>query len=101
MTTEIHRKHIITNMTQTLAPPSPHATPARELVARRVTLRGVTWPLYEQLLSLVGDCTTRLTVAMLFSMFCIAGLMITFLGAFFRGPGYAWTLPWQGLYFAL
>ena len=22
-------------------------------------------------------------------------------GAFFRGPGYAWTLPWQGLYFAL
>ena len=30
-----------------------------------------------------------------------AGLAITFLGAFFRGPGYAWTLPWQGLYFAL
>ena len=37
----------------------------------------------------------------LFSMFCIAGLMITFLGAFFRGPGYEFTLPWQGLWFAL
>ena len=38
---------------------------------------------------------------LLFTMFCGAGLTITFLGAFFRGPGYAWTLPWQGLYFAL
>ncbi|MGI8534294.1 MAG: hypothetical protein ACR2LP_05390 [Candidatus Limnocylindrales bacterium] len=38
---------------------------------------------------------------LLFSMFTAAGLTITFLGAFFRGPGYAWTLPWQGLYFAL
>ena len=38
---------------------------------------------------------------MLFTMVCGAGLVITFLGAFFRGPGYAWTLPWQGLYFAL
>jgi menaquinol-cytochrome c reductase cytochrome b/c subunit len=37
----------------------------------------------------------------LFSMFCAAGLVITFLGAFFRGPGYAWILPWNGLYFAL
>src|SRR5918997_2795860 len=32
---------------------------------------------------------------MLFSMFCVAGMMITFLGAFFRGPGYNWTLPWE------
>ncbi len=38
---------------------------------------------------------------LLFSMFCIAGLVITFLGAFFRGPGYSWVLPWNGLYFAL
>jgi menaquinol-cytochrome c reductase cytochrome b/c subunit len=38
---------------------------------------------------------------LLFTMFCIAGLTITFLGAFFRGPGYAYTLPWQGLWFAL
>jgi quinol-cytochrome oxidoreductase complex cytochrome b subunit len=38
---------------------------------------------------------------LLFTMVAGAGLAITFLGAFFRGPGYAWTVPWQGLYFAL
>jgi hypothetical protein len=38
---------------------------------------------------------------LLFTIVCGAGLAITFLGAYFRGPGYAWTLPWQGLYFAL
>jgi hypothetical protein len=38
---------------------------------------------------------------MLFSMFMAAGLVITFLGAFFRGPGYAFVMPWQGLFFAL
>ena len=43
----------------------------------------------------------RKTGVMLFTIVCGAGLAITFLGAFFRGPGYAWTLPWQGLYFAL
>ena len=30
---------------------------------------------------------------MLFTIFWGAGLAITFLGAFFRGPGYAWTMP--------
>jgi quinol-cytochrome oxidoreductase complex cytochrome b subunit len=43
----------------------------------------------------------RKTGVMLFTIVMGAGLAITFLGAFFRGPGYAWTLPWQGLYFAL
>ena len=38
---------------------------------------------------------------MLFSLFMGAGLTITFLGAFFRGPGYAWTMPWEGFFFAL
>ena len=38
---------------------------------------------------------------MLFTLFAGAGLAITFLGAFFRGPGYAWTLPWEGFFFAL
>jgi len=28
--------------------------------------------------------------------------VVTFIGAFFRGPGYAWSLPWvDGLFFAL
>jgi hypothetical protein len=38
---------------------------------------------------------------MLFTIFMGAGLTITFLGAFFRGPGYAWTMPWEGFFFAL
>jgi len=39
---------------------------------------------------------------MLFTLVCIAGLTITFIGAFFRGPGYSWVLPWvSGLHFAL
>jgi menaquinol-cytochrome c reductase cytochrome b/c subunit len=39
---------------------------------------------------------------MLFTIFMGAGLAITFLGAFFRGPGYAWVIPFvDGLFFAL
>jgi len=38
---------------------------------------------------------------MLFTLFCIAGLTVTFLGALFRGPGYTWTLPLFGLEFSL
>ncbi|MEX1296860.1 MAG: menaquinol-cytochrome c reductase cytochrome b subunit [Candidatus Limnocylindrales bacterium] len=38
---------------------------------------------------------------MLFTLFMAAGMAITFLGAFFRGPGYAWTMPWEGFFFAL
>ena len=44
----------------------------------------------------------RKTGVMLFSILCIAGLVVTFIGAFFRGPGYAFALPWiSGLHFAL
>ena len=39
---------------------------------------------------------------MLFTMFAAAGLAITFLGAFFRGPGYSYIVPWEnGFWFAL
>ena len=43
----------------------------------------------------------RKTGVMLFTIVMGAGLAITFLGAFFRGPGYAWTMPWEGFFFAL
>lgn len=44
----------------------------------------------------------RKTGILLFSFVCIAGLVVTFVGAFFRGPGYSWTLPWvSGLEFSL
>src|SRR4029450_7708237 len=51
----------------------------------------------------------RKTAVVLFTLFCILGLTVTFIGIFFRGPGYNWIvpyLPWfpnsvNGLYFAL
>ena len=43
----------------------------------------------------------RKTSVMLFTIIMAAGMAITFLGAFFRGPGYAWTMPGEGFFFAL
>jgi quinol-cytochrome oxidoreductase complex cytochrome b subunit len=31
----------------------------------------------------------------------VGGLIVTFIGSFFRGPGWNWVWPWQGLYFNL
>ncbi len=44
----------------------------------------------------------RKTTVMLFTLFCALGLVVTFLGIFFRGPGYSFTLPWvDGFFFTL
>ncbi len=51
----------------------------------------------------------RKTTVVLFSMFCALGLLVTFVGIFFRGPGYAFVIPYleffsigtPGLHFAL
>ena len=46
----------------------------------------------------------RKTAVMLFTMFCCLGLILTFVGIFFRGPGYAFVIPFvtaPGLHFAL
>jgi menaquinol-cytochrome c reductase cytochrome b/c subunit len=44
----------------------------------------------------------RKTTVVLFSFFCALGLILTFLGIFFRGPGYAFILPWvDGFFFTL
>jgi len=44
----------------------------------------------------------RKTTVALFTLFCALGLIITFIGIFFRGPGYAFTLPWiDGFFFTL
>ena len=44
----------------------------------------------------------RKTAVVLFTLFCALGLVLTFLGIFFRGPGYAFTLPWiNGFHFSL
>ena len=31
----------------------------------------------------------------------IGGLLTTFIGSFFRGPGWNWVWPWDGLFFNL
>ena len=51
----------------------------------------------------------RKTAVMLFTLFCILGLVLTFVGIFFRGPGYSFVIPYlpffenssEGLHFAL
>lgn len=46
----------------------------------------------------------RKTAVVLFSLFCILGLVVTFVGIFFRGPGYGFAIPYintPGLHFAL
>jgi quinol-cytochrome oxidoreductase complex cytochrome b subunit len=46
----------------------------------------------------------RKTAVILFSLFCILGLTLTFVGVFFRGPGYAFAIPYvttAGFHFAL
>jgi len=51
----------------------------------------------------------RKTTVVLFSMFATLGLFVTFVGIFFRGPGYAFVIPYltffpigtPGLHFAL
>jgi quinol-cytochrome oxidoreductase complex cytochrome b subunit len=61
-----------------------------------------------------GNLTTtrpseRKTAVVLFSLFCVLGLTVTFIGIFFRGPGYSFVIPYlpffensvNGLHFAL
>jgi len=51
----------------------------------------------------------RKTAIILFTLFCIFGLTLTFIGIFFRGPGYSFVIPYlpffenstNGLHFAL
>jgi menaquinol-cytochrome c reductase cytochrome b/c subunit len=51
----------------------------------------------------------RKTAVMLFSLICVLGLTVTFVGIFFRGPGYSLVVPYlpffnnstNGLHFAL
>lgn len=47
--------------TATAVAPTTHAPPLREMVVQRLTLRGVPWSLYEQLLAVVGDGLPRMT----------------------------------------
>ena len=46
----------------------------------------------------------RKTAVVLFTLFCALGLIVTFIGVFFRGPGYSFVIPYidsPGLHFNL
>jgi menaquinol-cytochrome c reductase cytochrome b/c subunit len=36
-----------------------------------------------------------------FMCLMVGGLIVTFIGSFFRGPGWNWVWPWEGIYFTL
>jgi menaquinol-cytochrome c reductase cytochrome b/c subunit len=43
----------------------------------------------------------RKTAWVFFLLIMIGGLLVTFIGSFFRGPGWNWVWPWDGLFFTL
>jgi len=50
----------------------------------------------------VNRPSERKTAVVLFTIFCGFGLLLTFLGIFFRGPGYSFILPWvDGFFFTI
>ncbi|HYM52726.1 MAG TPA: hypothetical protein VEW45_04480 [Candidatus Dormibacteraeota bacterium] len=36
-----------------------------------------------------------------FMCLMVGGLIVTFIGSFFRGPGWSWVWPWDGIFFTL
>jgi quinol-cytochrome oxidoreductase complex cytochrome b subunit len=43
----------------------------------------------------------RKLVWVFFLCLMVGGLLVTFIGSFFRGPGWNWVWPWEGLFFTL
>ncbi len=86
-----------------------HPTIAGVMVPVFVLVGGALVPYVDR-----GDVTAtrpseRKTAVVLFTLFCILGLTVTFIGIFFRGPGYSFVIPYlpffpnsvDGFHFAL
>jgi len=43
----------------------------------------------------------RKLIWVFFLCLMVGGLLVTFIGSFFRGPGWNWVWPWDGLFFNL
>jgi len=43
----------------------------------------------------------RKTMWVFFMSLMVGGLLITFIGSFFRGPLWSWTWPWEAIFFTL
>jgi menaquinol-cytochrome c reductase cytochrome b/c subunit len=81
-----------------------HPTVAGVLVPTFVLVGGALIPYVDRGNLLSTRPSERKTQVVLFTMFCILGLVLTFVGIFFRGPGYGFAIPYvntSGLHFSL
>jgi quinol-cytochrome oxidoreductase complex cytochrome b subunit len=81
-----------------------HPTVAGVLVPTLVLVGAAFIPYVDRGNVLATRPSERKTAVVLFTLFCILGLVLTFVGIFFRGPGYSFVIPYvntSGLHFAL
>ena len=81
-----------------------HPTVAGVLVPTFVLVGAALIPYVDRGNLLAVRPSERKTAVMLFTFFCCLGLIVTFVGIFFRGPGYTLVIPYvtsPGLHFAL
>jgi menaquinol-cytochrome c reductase cytochrome b/c subunit len=81
-----------------------HPTVAGVLVPTFVLVGAAFIPYVDRANIQVTRPSQRKTAVVLFTLFCILGLVLTFVGIFFRGPGYTFIIPFvtaPGVYFAL
>jgi quinol-cytochrome oxidoreductase complex cytochrome b subunit len=86
-----------------------HPTVAGVLVPTFVLVGAALIPYVDRGDLLATRPSQRKTAVVLFTLFCILGLTVTFIGIFFRGPGYSFVVPYlpffensvDGFHFAL
>ena len=86
-----------------------HPTVAGVMVPTFIFLGGILLPYVDRENIESKKPSDRKTAVLLFSLLCILGLTVTFVGIFFRGPGYSLVVPYlpffnnytNGLHFAL
>ena len=72
-----------------------HPTVAGVLVPAFVLVGAALIPYVDRGNVLAVRPSERKTAVVLFSLFCVVGLVVTFVGIFFRGPGYAFYNPFN------
>ena len=71
-----------------------HPTVAGVLVPTFVLVGAALIPYVDRGNILATRPSQRKTAVVLFTLFCILGLVLTFVGIFFRGPGYTFVIPY-------
>jgi menaquinol-cytochrome c reductase cytochrome b/c subunit len=81
-----------------------HPTVSGVMVPTFVLVGAAVMPFVDRGNILATRPSDRKTAVVLFTLLCILGLTLTFVGVFFRGPGYAFAIPYvttAGFHFAL